>query len=347
MKVYLLALIFVLAVSCTKKTSTRSDLPLQQVKVCSFNIQFLGNSKLRDNYALADVLRKNNCDAVAVQELLAPPDLRLLKSSSYFGKDELPIFPNTGNPHKPSDMATGFFIEMEKAGYDKFLLSEQDTGPGENNQTNGSATEWYVTFFKSNKFEVASDLPMGFLAEDVTAHPDWDRVPYAFPLRTVDRKMDFVLISVHLRPGAGLKNQNRRRWELDSIEQWIKKQYEASTERHYIVLGDMNIESAKELLEIEPKTLVSLNVNAQFLTNTNVISPKPYDHVMVSREFSNEIPKQNNFEVIDLIKEMLAYWKLGPETYPGHHYNHNIFRAYYTDHHPVGFIINIPDQDDD
>ena len=42
-----------------------------KIYICSFNIQFLGNYKKRDNEALADLLK--NFDIVIIQELLAPP----------------------------------------------------------------------------------------------------------------------------------------------------------------------------------------------------------------------------------------------------------------------------------
>jgi len=41
------------------------------ITICSFNIQFLGSFKKRDNTALADILK--GYDIVVVQELVAPP----------------------------------------------------------------------------------------------------------------------------------------------------------------------------------------------------------------------------------------------------------------------------------
>jgi hypothetical protein len=53
-----------------------------------------------------------------------------------------------------------------------------------------------------------------------------------------------------------------------------------------------------------------------------------------------------NITVIDLIAAMKPLWTLD-SSYPGNPYNHNEFRKYFSDHHPVMFKMKIPDLDDD
>ena len=100
------------------------------LKICSFNIQFLGNSKDRDNNALASIL--NPYDIVVVQELVAPP---------YPG-----MFPN-GESFRPDPEAAKFFNAMRELGFE-YILSEEDTGTGDEIHSNGTSTEWFVTFFR-------------------------------------------------------------------------------------------------------------------------------------------------------------------------------------------------------
>ena len=84
------------------------------IRIASFNIQFLGNFKNRDDAGLARILAP--FDLVFVQELVGPP---------YSG-----TFTN-GNPFRPDKEARRFFEEMKGLGF-SFLLSEEDTGTGEN-----------------------------------------------------------------------------------------------------------------------------------------------------------------------------------------------------------------------
>jgi hypothetical protein len=188
-----------------------------KIYICSFNIQFLGNYKKRDNVALADLLK--NFDIVIIQELLAPP---------FDG-----VFPN-GENFKPDKEAEAFFKDMINQGF-KFVLSEEDTGPGREIHKNSSATEWWVGFYKDLKVRLAMDLPHGFLAADRSNNLDYDRVPYAFPFRSLLDSSDFVLISVHLAPDASGKQ--RRKHELDAIKSWIN--LNDKKEKDFIILGDM------------------------------------------------------------------------------------------------------------
>ena len=307
--------------------------------VCSFNIQFLGSSRVRNNKALAEILSQQGCDIVAIQELVAPPDLTQLPASPHYQSNTPATFP-TGAPLNPKENVTDFFMRMYQAGYDSFILSEEDTGRSAKNHTNSTATEWWVTFYRSSKVVHAPDLPQGFLADQVTAHPHWDRVPYAFAFRSVEGEFDFVLISVHLRPGTGPANRERRASELREIGRWVRQQQESHPEKDYIILGDMNIYNEAELLQATPVGFISLNTAAKWATNTNVRNPYPYDHVMVDPLQTTEVPTENNFVVLDLLELARPYWD-SEEPYPGHSesYLHNEFRFHFSDHHPIGFYV--------
>lgn len=293
--------------------------------VCSFNIQFLGNSRYRDDVALASILEP--CDIVVVQELVSPP---------YAG-----TFPD-GNPFNPDPESEEFFEEMAVLGFD-YILSEEDTGTGDNIHRNGSATEWWVAFYNPDKVYEATDLPRGFLADDRSNHDDYERVPYAFPFRTLDDHLDFVLISVHLMPGGSSSSAERRLHELDAISAWIENN--DTVEKDFIILGDMNIEDFEELEEVTPQNIISLNDECR-PTNTNVNGPKPYDHVMFNPSFTSEIDSDFDMIVIDLIESTRPFWD-STEPYPGDPYDHNGFRRVYSDHHPVVFRFQIPQDDDD
>lgn len=54
---------------------------------------------------------------------------------------------------------------MRELGFD-YVISEEDTGTGDKIHRNGSSTEWWVSFYKSNRIAPADDLPHGFLASD-------------------------------------------------------------------------------------------------------------------------------------------------------------------------------------
>lgn len=297
----------------------------EPISVCSFNIQFLGNSRSRDDAALADVVAPY--DIVVVQELVSPP---------YPG-----TFPD-GKPLKPDAESAEFFDAMRGLGFE-YVISEEDTGSGDNIHRNGSSTEWWVSFYKPNRVTPANDLPHGFLANDRSNHDYFERVPYAFGFRTLEGKLDFVLISVHLQPGDGPKYRARRAQELGAITAWIDSHDQA--EHDFIILGDMNIENAKELAAVTPPGFISLNDECR-PTNTNVNSPKPYDHVMINTTWTSEVDLTYDMQVINLLEELRDDWH-SSDPYPGAPYNHNAFRAVYSDHHPVVFHLTVPAADDD
>lgn len=299
---------------------------LASLSVCSFNVQFLGHFKNRDDVALANLV--GGYDIVVIQELVAPPTE---------GK-----FPDDTD-RKADVEAKEFFDAMEALGF-QWELSEEDTGTGDKIHVNSSGTEWWVAFYDPDRVSVANDLPSGFLADDRANHDDYERVPYAFAFRSDSSDTDFVLISVHLQPGDRRADMDRRDHELSSIADWIEANDDE--EKDFIILGDMNIKDADELASATPSSFVSLNSDS-LPTNTNVNGPRPYDHVMYRPGDSSEIDLDFGFVVIDLIEEMSFYWDGDPLDYPGKPYDHNAFRVLYSDHHPVVFRIKDDGSDDD
>ncbi|QYJ99749.1 endonuclease/exonuclease/phosphatase family protein [Shewanella psychrotolerans] len=190
------------------------------LSIVSFNIQFLGNFKDRDDKALAQLLA--NEDIVVIQELVAPP---------YDG-----TFPDN-TPYKPDVEARRFFEAMSSYGFD-YILSEEDTGTNDTIHLNSAATEWFVTFFKPDKVQYEPSLPNGFLADDRSNNDKYERVPYASTFKAKATGDDFVLISVHLQPGTSKKDEARRKGELLEVAKWIEEN--DSVERDFFVLGDMN-----------------------------------------------------------------------------------------------------------
>lgn len=315
-------LIMLVFLSCKYEENESTIIAADTLTICTFNIQFLGSSTKRDDQALADILKEH--DIVVIQELVSPPYTGVYPDSSDF---------------KPDEQSAEFFDEMKNNGF-QYVLSEEDTGTGDKNHLNSFATEWWVTFYKPEKVKVAEDLPNGFLAEDRTNHDDYERVPFAFGFRTMNDSIDFVLISVHLKPGKS--KYNRRKQELAAIGEWIDNNDEV--EKDFIILGDMNIYNYEELMNVIPEGFVSLNDECR-RTNTSA-TPQPYDHVMYNPEYTSEIDSLFDMQVIDLIEAMRGYWNPENGDYPGDPYVHNDFRQYYSDHHPVLFRMIVIGDDD-
>ena len=303
-----------------------SDNSSDTLQICSFNIQFLGHFKNKNNSGLADILQ--GYDIVVVQELVAPP---------WDGK-----FPDNED-FKTDPESKAFFDAMTNKGFES-ILSEEDTGPGDEIHKNTTATEWWCAFYKPHRVQPASDIPHGFLAEDRSKNPDWERVPYAFSFRDPNQKLDFVLISVHLAPGSSSSNKERRFHELKAIKNWIDQK--SQKEKDFIILGDMNIEDLNELQSSTPQGYLSLNDEFK-KTNTATGSDKAYDHVMYSTQYtSRDIDTHFDIKIVDLIKAAQPTWTLS-SPYPGNPYNHDQFRQFYSDHHPVVFRMVVRDSDDD
>ena len=299
--------------------------PESEISVASFNIQFLGNSKRRDNDALATMLSR--FDIVVVQELVSPP---------FAG-----TFPDS-TPFRPDTESAAFFKAMQAQGF-SFVLSPEDTGTGERIHVNGSTTEWWVVFFDPKIVRPDERLPHGFLASDRSNHPSFERVPFAFGFSSELGNLDFVLVSVHLQHGS--RERVRRAEEISAIVQWINENDEL--EKDFLIVGDFNIEDCEELQTVLAEDYASLN-NHCLPTNTNINQPRPYDHVFYRPLHTTEAELQRTIEVVDLIDAMRAFWQSESDrSYPGEPYHHNRFRARYSDHHPIAFVLISTDVDDD
>ena len=295
------------------------------VSVCSFHIPSLGDTKSKENGALAYVLRE--FDIVVIQGLVAPP---------------FPMkFPD-GRPVKPADEARDFFNAMLIYGFE-YELSLEDTGPGERIHRNKTSTEWWVTFYKDDRVKVATDLPRGYLAGDRSNHSDYDRVPHAFAFRTINDSLDFVLVSVHLRAGSSERDTSRKKHELAAAKAWIDANN--TTEKDFIVLGDMNIEENNELSTVTPFGFHSLNDECR-PTNTDISSPRPNSHVMYNPLQIQELDKTFDLQIVDLIAALEELWRK-EDPYPGEPYVHDRFIKYYSPYQPIVFRLTVPAKDDD
>lgn len=296
----------------------------EPIRIASFNIQFLGQFKSRDNDALAHLLAPY--DLIFVQELDAPP---------YAG-----VYPN-GESYRSDPEARKFFDAMRSYGF-TYWISEEDTGTGPTIHHAGSSTEWFVAFYKPERVQPAAGLPGGFLAEDRSDNPDFERVPYAFSFRAGG--VDLVFISVHLKPGSGTAAKARRKHELAAVGHWISAQ--SGAEKDYVVLGDMNIENCAELSAAIITEFVSMNADCR-ATNTNPASPRPYDHVWYNPgSTSNEIDVPHGLTVMNMVEALRNQWS-GASPYPGDPYDHNAFRQRYSDHNPIVFQLRTGTHDDD
>ena len=286
------------------------------LNICSFNIQFLGHFQSKENVLLAELLK--DYDLVVVQELVAPPVDGAYKDGVTFKKDL---------------EAAAFADAMTAEGFN-YRLSDEDTGPT-GNRTASTASEWWIVFYKNDKVRPDSTRAYGFVSSPLAGNPDLDRVPYAFPFKSVKGNSTFTFIPVHLRPGEKAADRARRQTELNTLFNWVSSQTE--TNKDFYVLGDFNIYKNTEFTSFEQQDFRSLNASCQF-TNTKVYESqskgKPYDHVFY-RTASVEDLVPNSFAVIDLMAELI---KIAPDKVSTT-YNHDEFRQRFSDHLPIQFKI--------
>lgn len=328
---YIWVTIFLLAAmifpSCTSDDSSNdssANLGDGTITVCSFNITFLGFFTKKSHAAVASVLAP--CDIAIVQELTAPPiDV---------------TYPN-GDTDNGDPQAADFFEEMNALGF-AYTLSEEDTGPGETIHSAGSSTEWWVAFYRKEKVTIDTTLPHGFLSANRTHNDKYERVPYAFGFSTTNDALDFVLISVHLKPGDSPDEQVRRTQELDTIHSWINVQ--DGVENDFIIIGDMNFIGTQEIDVVLPNGWASLNAKCD-KTNT-AATPQCYDHVLYNAAATGSDIENGSWQIIDLVETMRPLWNEANGSYPGDPYDHDLFRQYYSDHHPIFFKMAIGRDDD-
>ncbi len=284
------------------------------LNICSFNIQFLGHFKDRNNEFLAEVL--SPFDIVVIQEMVAPP------------MDG--VYPN-GLAYKQDLESASFVKEMTKQGF-QYWLSEEDTGPSRNHLVS-TASEWWISFYRPDKVIPDSSRAYGFLSKIRAANPTFERVPYAFPFSSIDGTSNFTLISTHLRPGDGSEDIKKRNQEINGVVDWIKKQTESN--RDYYLLGDCNIYTQSELKPFSEIEFNSLNSDFHS-TNTkmyeDISKGKAYDHVFYTKHCAEEI-LPSSFTVVDLFG---LVQKAGMTYTP---YNHDQFRTTFSDHVPISYQI--------
>lgn len=250
-------------------------------------------------------------DLVFIQELVAPP---------------IPVQTTTGETIKADSEATAFFQAMHDYGYE-YILSDEDTGTGDKIHVNSSATEWFVAFYKSENLTL---IDSGFVADDRSNHDDYERVPYYFTFKAKD-EMDFTVVSTHLKPGNKKSDADRRYHELHSLVSWVFAKAATTSERDYILLGDMNVYNCKVLKQRLDPLFSLANTRCQ---NSNLKMTEPYDQVLYIEQYT-DIDK---YEVIDMYKVFNI-----PTSTPN-----NEVIAKYSDHHPVFFtIVGIGDDDNE
>ncbi|MFM7661211.1 MAG: endonuclease/exonuclease/phosphatase family protein [Bacteroidota bacterium] len=284
------------------------------LSICSFNIQFLGNFKNKDNVTISKILKP--FDIVVIQELVAPP---------FPGK-----FPNN-TPYKVDEESKAFYNEMKKQGF-ACWLSTEDTGPT-NNHVNSTASEWWVIFYKTSKVRGDSTRFHGFVSQPLTKNANQDRVSYVFPLKTIKGNSTFSLIPVHLNPGDSKNDYARRQVEFNYLFNWTKKQTELN--KDFIILGDCNVYEASEFQHFRKLDFYTLNDKCK-ATNTKIYESKekgrPYDHIFYNSYLKQDIV-ENSFEVHDLKAQVMKV--NGNNVIEP--YNHDDFRAKYSDHLPISF----------
>lgn len=288
------------------------------LNLCSFNIQFLGHYKAREDSLLADML--DQFDVVVIQEMVAPP----VEGT----------FPD-GTPYKKDNESASFTEEMVERGF-SYWLSPEDTGP-KKNHVNSTSSEWWITFYRSELIIPDSSTFYGFLDTVSVASTKYQRVPYAMPfMSAADSTHLFSLVSLHLKPGNSSADKEIRANELANLFQWTINHQDSS---NFILLGDCNIYKAEEFMNYDSIGIYSLN-DSCYNTNTklyeSVAKGKPYDHVFYSDHSAGRFTL-DKFEVFDL----MDYLK---QTLPGDQfiyepYDHDTFRTAFSDHLPVIFRV--------
>lgn len=303
-------LISFLIIFCTPQISWAHSYEhkINSIKAATFNIKWLGYSTERDDQALAQLL--SDRDLVFIQELVAPP---------------YPMtFPN-GKAAKPDAEAAEFFDAMKAAGFE-YVLSKEDTGTGDKIHINSAATEWFVAFYRPNTLTVTSK---GYIAADRSNHDDYERVPYEFEFKAVSSKQDFAVISTHLKPGDSKAEKKRRYHELKSIFDYANKEMSSSSEKDYIILGDMNVYDCEVLDKKLQHGFVRAN---KYCLYSYLRFTEPYDHVLYNPKHT----QLSNYEVIDMFEAFNVDMSI----------DNKEMIAKYSDHHPIFFEILI-EQDDD
>lgn len=293
-----------------------SGLAQDTLNICSFNIQFLGHFKYRENTILAEILKDH--DIVVVQEMVAPP-----KEGEY----------PDGTKYKKDKESADFLEEMEKQDF-SYWLSPEDTGPSKNHSPT-TTSEWWIVFYKSKSVLPDTNRCYGFVSKPLTQNDVYERVPFAFPFKSVHGNSNFTLVSVHLKPGESKEEKEIRQKELNELITWASTVTESN--KDFYIIGDCNIYKPDEFIHYKESGVNSLNERC--ITTTSLAyqlqsKGKPYDHVFHST-YSKEDILENSFEVIDLKKEIIEH------SIPGQFvldpFDYKFFKTRFSDHLPISF----------
>lgn len=297
------------------------------ISACSFNIKFLGSSKSKEDQKLVDLL--GPYELVIVQELVAPPyDGFYPDNVAYAGDIE----------------AASFFDRMKEKGF-SYYLSNEDTGKNKN-RSNSSQSEWFVVFYRPSVLQVDSSR-CEFISLPLVSNPVFDRVPFRVQFSTLDMTLDFSIINVHL--ASAERADQERRDELQSIESYTRSQ--ASNEKDFIVVGDMNIQSVAEFQRALPANWESLNNECRSTNLAAARNPdnqKPYDHVVYCPEFTaNDLDLEFDMQILDIYERFYADWATQNASSAASSSWVTSFGAVFSDHYPVTFRLKYGVKDDD
>lgn len=276
-----------------------------EVKLCSFNINFLGMYKERKAYEselISNVIAK--CDIIAVQELVATPF-------------EINFSDGTIMPGDPESRI--FFNAMKANGY-SWVISNEDTGRWEH-RTRSNRSVWFVTFYRDDIVQpIESDIN-GFISyplhgtKGINCSPEettenlFDRVPYAQMFANANGN-SFVVVNVHLHAtsrrcdGSSEKvNESRARrfQEIQNLLNWIDKNNYLSSD--IIVVGDFNTDVI-EIENIVREIGDSVNVINDECVFTNVNETQCFTNLLMVKNNQSTFRVSKDFETIKLFDEV-------------------------------------------
>jgi len=90
-----------------------------------------------------------------------------------------------------------------------------------------------------------------------------------------------------------------------------------------------------------------VSLNYKFVP-ANTQLDESYDHVFLNPYHTSEVDMGFGFISMNFVETMADSWAAThTDPFPGNPYEHNAFRAAYSDHNPVIFTLVVPALDDD
>jgi len=140
-----------------------------------------------------------------------------------------------------------------------------------------------------------------FLLANITASSTFDRIPFnfGFGFLTGSQSIQFNLISVHLAAAEG--STLKRCDELKAIHIYAEQKVKSNmlAWNPYIILGDTNIQNKIELTN-HLKWLPNFESLNDACKPTNISNTKPYDHVLIEKNFKKMIQADNCVTIVDI-----------------------------------------------